>query len=137
MTRQHFGVQVHTSGSAPARRDRRVSTKNVVACPTCGAEVGESCVTTDGNAVRTSHTTRRRMAIRANNEQVDLDALRRIRVVGSGARKAVRKQDGATLTTLAAEFGTSHQTLLRWERGLQPVGEAGSRYAAWVLERLP
>lgn len=49
-----------------AKNSRRVDCK-VVACPQCGAAVGDAC-TTDGRTTNT-HRPRKRMAIRAENKR--------------------------------------------------------------------
>lgn len=136
MTRQSFGVQVHRGAGIKVRRDRRIPTISLAPCPTCGAAIGERCRTAGGDEAKSAHPTRRRMAIRAQNEQVDLDALRRLRAVGPGARRVVRKAAGVSMHALAEQCGTTHMTLRKWENGQDPAGEAGSRYATWVLGRL-
>jgi hypothetical protein len=51
-------------------RDRSVSVKDSVPCPTCDAEIGEHCVTSKGTETG-NHPTRRRMALRKERETSD------------------------------------------------------------------
>lgn len=60
----HGGHALHGESVKPFR-DRPVRSQAVV-CPTCGAGVGEPCKTAGGR--RTIHTSRRRMALRAENQ---------------------------------------------------------------------
>ena len=56
---------VHRGQSLEARRDRRLSAREV-ACPECGAGVGAYCTSADGSGQRVnSHRARRRMALKA------------------------------------------------------------------------
>jgi hypothetical protein len=51
-------------------RDRNIRTR-IVPCPDCKVGVGEPCVDAEGNRRSNSHGVRRRMAIRALNNQTN------------------------------------------------------------------
>lgn len=68
--RQRAGTPVEFT----PRRDRTVPTKNVIACPECGAPIGERCRTAAGHPMASNcHAARRRMAIRRLNQEKDTD----------------------------------------------------------------
>jgi len=63
----HSAHVVVPDGFTPFR-DRSIPTKGSVACPSCGAAVGESCRNVHGMEILTCHPVRRRMAIRLLNQ---------------------------------------------------------------------
>ena len=67
--RQHVGQPVEFKPP----RDRMVRSKDVVACPECGADVGEYCRRPGPKPSTAAHTARRRMAVRRLNQQKDTD----------------------------------------------------------------
>lgn len=67
MRTNRYGNQFTRAPKFKPTRDRRINVR-AVECPTCKAEVGAFCRKLDGSEGTVQHPSRRRAAIRAENE---------------------------------------------------------------------
>lgn len=128
-------TQLVTETSALTIRPDRAIKIRSVSCPVCHVPVGEACVSSNGKPV--VHSSRRRMAIRAENASYCAADVTFARRLPTYTRRGLREAANLSRRDLAALFNVSDQTIGRWENGKSvPTGPEGAAYGIWMRERL-
>lgn len=113
-------------------RDRPVRSK-AVPCPTCGAVVNEPCVSSTGG--RGIHGSRRRMALRALNEDYKVADCEYATNLGPRMRKLIREAMNLSQAALSAQIGMDRLRVRHWEEERVVItGPEGARYGIWLRE---
>lgn len=107
--------------------------RRAVACPDCGAAIGQRCVTPTGRP--TLHVSRKRLTTRLHNERLQQwDLLVEVNKVTFKERRAMLQGYSGSMIDLAVELDIAYHSLRNWFHTQQPPAtDAGVRFAAWVL----
>lgn len=111
-------------------RDRRVNVKTVP-CPTCGAAVDVPCATPTGG--RAIHGSRRRMALRALNEDYKVADCQYATNLGPTLRRRIREAMSLSQAELARQLRVDRVRFRTWEeKQIVVTGPEGARYGIWL-----
>lgn len=86
-----------------------------VECPVCHAPEGQNCLNVDGGSLSYVHDPRRRMAIRARNQAMQVNVVDLAANLTGAERKRLREKTGLTLVQVAAVLGCQPNAVMKAE----------------------
>jgi DNA-binding transcriptional regulator YiaG len=114
-----------------ARTYSGVKVRSVV-CAECLADIDQPCHSSTGRQMPGYHATRRRMATRKWNEEVDHKAVAWVARLSTEQRAVIRRAAGLTQEALERALGIGDSCVVDYEKGQRLTGPNGIRYCEWL-----